>query len=360
MSPPKKCQHKLGHLSEAEKHSVINVMKRLKQQYEDKGTSELVVEVARMLGLAKSTIYRILAEYKAKGKVGAPKKASGRPSITESFDESIKNDTRKVVHGFFFKNELPTLDKILCEIKQWPTIPNMSRSTLYKVMRHINFSRVIWRRNYLRQIRTYRDEGRHIYYLDETWLNEGHIKQTIWQDTTIRSKRQAFIEGLSTGLKNPSGKGSRLIILHIGSDSGFVDDCLLVFEGKKSTDYHEEMNSAVFEQWFESMLKKLPQNSVIVMDNAYYHSRRTEKIPSTGTRKKDIQEWLQSKNIGYNEDMVRTELLNLVKIHKEKFNSYVTDEMAQNDNKIVLRLPPYHCELNPVELIWAQIKNEMA
>ncbi|KAJ8911496.1 hypothetical protein NQ315_010868 [Exocentrus adspersus] len=121
MSPPKKRQHKLGHLSEAEKHS-----------YEDKGTSELVVEVARMLGLAKSTIYRILAEYKAKGKVGA----SGRPSITESFDESIKTDIRKVVHGFFFKNEL---DKILCEIKQWPTIPNMSRSTLYKVMRHINF-----------------------------------------------------------------------------------------------------------------------------------------------------------------------------------------------------------------------------
>ncbi|KAJ8911495.1 hypothetical protein NQ315_010867 [Exocentrus adspersus] len=128
-----------------------------------------------------------------------------------------------------------------------------------------------------------------VYYLDETWLNEGHTKQTIWQDTTIRSKRQAFIEGLSTGLKNPSGKDCRLIILHIGSDSGFVDDCLPVFDGKKSTDYHEEMNSTVFEQWFESMLKNLPQNSLIVMDNASYHSRRTEKIPSTGTRKKDIQ-----------------------------------------------------------------------
>jgi transposase len=28
--------------------------------------------------------------------------------------------------------------------------------------------------------------------------------------------------------------------------------------------------------------------------------------------------------------------------------------------KTVLRLPPYHCELNPIELIWAQIKNEVA
>ncbi|KAJ8913261.1 hypothetical protein NQ315_012879 [Exocentrus adspersus] len=51
---------------------------------------------------------------------------------------------------FFFKNELPTLDKILCEIKQWPAIPNMSRSTLYKVMRQINFrySAQIWNIDY--------------------------------------------------------------------------------------------------------------------------------------------------------------------------------------------------------------------
>lgn len=26
----------------------------------------------------------------------------------------------------------------------------------------------------------------------------------------------------------------------------------------------------------------------------------------------------------------------------------------------VLRLPPYHCELNPIELIWAQVKGYVA
>lgn len=26
----------------------------------------------------------------------------------------------------------------------------------------------------------------------------------------------------------------------------------------------------------------------------------------------------------------------------------------------MLRLPPYHCELNPIELIWAQIKGDVA
>ncbi|KAL3284228.1 hypothetical protein HHI36_018391 [Cryptolaemus montrouzieri] len=34
--------------------------------------------------------------------------------------------------------------------------------------------------------------------------------------------------------------------------------------------------------------------------------------------------------------------------------------MARNQNKIVLRLPPYHCELNPIELVWAKMKNYVA
>ena len=58
--------------------------------------------------------------------------------------------------------------------------------------------------------------------------------------------------------------------------------------------------------------------------------------------------------------MVRSELLQLINLHKEQYNLYVTDEMARRNNKVVLRLPPYHCELNPIELIWAQIKNKVA
>jgi len=26
----------------------------------------------------------------------------------------------------------------------------------------------------------------------------------------------------------------------------------------------------------------------------------------------------------------------------------------------VIRLPPYHCQYNPIELIWAQVKGEIA
>src|SRR5699024_12179643 len=67
-------------------------------------------------------------------------------------------------------------------------------------------------------------------------FNTGHTKAKIWTDGNIQSRRQAFNEGLLTGLKNPTGKGQRLTILHIGNKHGFVDDGLLVFEGIKRSE----------------------------------------------------------------------------------------------------------------------------
>jgi transposase len=65
---------------------------------------------------------------------------------------------------------------------------------------------------------------------------------------------------------------------------------------------------------------------------------------------------MASKNIAFEAAMLKAELLVLVK-RKRKFESYVVDELAAQEGKTVLRLPPYHCEFNPIELIWAQIKN---
>lgn len=219
---------------------------------------------------------------------------------------------------------------------------------------------MLWRQKYLRDIRELRDAGKKIYYTDETWINEGYTVSKIWQDLNIKNSRQAFFEGFSTGLKSPSGKGRRLIITHIGSDSGFLDGGLNVFESRKTGDYHEDMNAEVFEKWFASVLDRIEPNSVIVMDNASYHSRRLEKLPTSAWRKAEIADWLKSKNIDYDESMLKVELLNIARLHKSAFNKYVVDEMARERGITVLRLPPYHCELNPIELIWAQVKGYVA
>lgn len=120
------------------------------------------------------------------------------------------------------------------------------------------------------------------------------------------------------------------------------------------------MDATHFEQWFENVLPKLGENAVVVMDNAPYHSRRLERIPTTAWKKNDIQNWLVSKNISYDDNEIKTELLLKVKNVKDNFKTYVVDELAKKYKVEVLRLPPYHCELNPIELIWANVKGYVA
>lgn len=69
-----------------------------------------------------------------------------------------------------------------------------------------------------------------------------------------------IFDGLSTGVANPSGKGSRLILVYIGSEEGFVPVGLLSFISKKNTiDYHDEMNDKTFFDWIKSIIPLLKE-----------------------------------------------------------------------------------------------------
>ncbi|CAK1580631.1 unnamed protein product [Parnassius mnemosyne] len=121
------------------------------------------------------------------------------------------------------------------------------------------------------------------------------------------------------------------------------------------------MNADSFEKWFRGVLPKLKPNSVVVMDNAPYHSRKLESLPKMSWTKPRILEWLTSKNISFEATMVKATLIDIVRQHKQEHcDKYVVDEMAAQHGIIVLRLPPYHCELNPIELVWAQAKGYVA
>jgi transposase len=49
-----------------------------------------------------------------------------------------------------------------------------------------------------------------------------------------------------------------------------------------------------------------------------------------------------------------------VKIYKPLYNKHVVDLLAEEKNMMVLRLPPYRCKLNPIELVWDFIKTGVA
>ncbi|XP_040072865.1 uncharacterized protein LOC120844916 [Ixodes scapularis] len=108
------------------------------------------------------------------------------------------------------------------------------------------------------------------------------------------------------------------------------------------------------------LLDHIKPNSVIVIDNAPYHSRKAEAVPTTATKKGEIQQWLCSKNLDWTATIKKEGFLSIVATVKNRYTKYKVDVMATDAKHTVLRLPPYHCELNSIELIWARVKQEVA
>ena len=94
------------------------------------------------------------------------------------------------------------------------------------------------------------------------------------------------------------------------------------------------------------------------MDNASYHSRLDDPVPTKSWTKKRMIEWLVSHNISYPEKALKSDTWSI--IHRiDASPKYVIDEMAHASGHEVVRLPVVHCTLNPIELAWAQVKGHI-
>lgn len=108
------------------------------------------------------------------------------------------------------------------------------------------------------------------------------------------------------------------------------------------------------------MLQQLEGPSIIVMDNAPYHSVLAESYPKANEKKGNVQKWLPEKGVEYSPLETLSELRERVKLLVPRQKIYELDQIALEMGHEVVRLPPYHCQYNPIELIWAQVKNEVA
>lgn len=301
--------------------------------------------------------------------VTEPKKPGPkRKPVQEAVDEFDRGAIRRIVQDFYVNKTWPTLSRIHERVKAELGFKG-SVSTLRRILHHMGYKYgkrptreivkersdiVAKRHNFLTSMKRLRETGRKIIYLDETWLNSNHSVGKCWLD-----------EAGTGGLNVPTGKGRRLIILHAGSEDGFVRNGLLCFEskGKKLADYHDDMDGDCFTKWFNNqLLPNIPPNAIIVMDNAPYHSMIEEKTPtlSNGGRKLDMQNWLRAHDVHFDDKMIRAELNQLIQQNKSRFPVYTIDKLAAKHGHTVVRLPPYHCEFNAIELIWAQSKGGVA
>ncbi|XP_031333194.1 uncharacterized protein LOC116163426 [Photinus pyralis] len=119
------------------------------------------------------------------------------------------------------------------------------------------------------------------------------------------------------------------------------------------------MNRGNFENWFKTQLvPNLPEKSLIIMDNASYHSGLLGKIPTKSWTKQRMIEWLGEKNIGYPEKAMKDQIWSIVSSNCPKEKKYYLDEYVKPLGHKILRLPPYHCQFNAIEMVWSQCKRK--
>jgi transposase len=213
------------------------------------------------------------------------------------------------------------------------------------------------RQRYLREMRSNRVPGKGIdiirpeVYLDESYVNKNHSNDFIW-----------YYGEDGPWVQKPTGKGERLIIINAITKSGWVPGSKLVFKSTRKTgDYHGQMNWELFKKWFtEMLLPNIPEQSLIIMDNAPYHNILSEHSPPTPqSSKKKIKEWLEQNKVYCRDDCLKPELVELlIKMAPEPI--YAVDEIAISFGHKVLRTPPYHPELQPIETCWGVVKNHIA
>ena len=214
------------------------------------------------------------------------------------------------------------------------------------------------RQRYLRKKRDNRTSGgidtdtiRPEVYLDESYVNKNHSNDFIW-----------YSDEDGPWVQKPTGKGERLIIINAITKSGWVSGSKLVFKSTRKTgDYHGQMNWDLFKKWFtEMLLANISKNSLIIMDNASYHNTLAEHSPPTPLcSKKKIMEWLDQNKIYCRDDCLKPELVEILKkLAPEPL--YAIDEIARSHGHEVIRTPPYHPELQPIETCWGVVKNYVA
>ena len=244
---------------------------------------------------------------------------------------------------------LPTVKTVLSELRTPESINyNGGRETLRKLLKEMGFTwrkcsgirkiirertdNVAQRINFLRRIKTFREEGRHIVYTDGTFVNAGHTVSKSWQSDDI-------------GLDVPFNKGERIIMLLARTKDGFIPGANAVYQTGSSTgDYHKDKNFENFRKWLEKQLvPNLKSKSVLILDNAAYHNLQQDRCPTSAYRKADIQNYLLRHDIPFGARMLKAELLEICRRNKRD-PMYIVDEILRTHGYVSLRLPPYHAD----------------
>lgn len=337
------------------------------------GLNERSVQlVAEALNIGVATVSRIIADYNKNPDSVNSKKQTFRGRPTYSIDASSQEIIRSFIRAANLEGTHVTLETINDFLQEKNAEETFHITTLARTLDRWGFEFgkgtrtqhlkekdyvIASRHRYLRKIRNNRIENsyektlRPEVYLDESYVNKNHSNDYVW-----------YFREDGPWIQKPTGNGDRFIIVNAITKNGWVTNAQLVFKSSRKTgDYHGQMNFEIFRKWFsEKLLPNISKNSIIVMDNAPYHNVLSINSPPIATSSKTkIFDWLEKNKFPCNPDCLKAELVEaLNKIGAEPI--YAIDEIASQQGHEVIRTPPYHPELQPIEICWGVLKNEIA
>ena len=328
-----------------------------------------VKRTADAVGIGIASVKRIMASYNKDPKsLETPSKMRGRPAhlVGETNQEIVRNYVRTAnqngeyitlsgIKKFLIKNSLDEsfhIATLARTLNRWGY--EFGKGTRSQHLKEKDYV-IVARQRYLRKMRANRNRDgstiRDEVYLDESYVNKNHSNDYIWYSGED-----------GPWVQKPTGKGDRLIIMNAMNNNGWIPGAKLVFKSTRKTgDYHGQMNWELFNKWFvEMLLPNIPNNSIIIMDNASYHTRLSEYSPPTSlSSKRKIIEWLEENEIKYEKDSLKAELIDILNKQAPQ-PIFEIDEIAKEHGHSILRTPPYHPELQPIEICWGVVKNHIA
>ncbi|CAI5439666.1 unnamed protein product [Caenorhabditis angaria] len=188
--------------------------------------------------------------------------------------------------------------------------------------------------------------------------------------------RMGDIDEKRSGPAKGKNKGKRAIVLAILTSDGILkgsEKVIISGENQEMMDYHLMMTAQAYENYMQEMIplfvaeaRKQGKVPVMVIDNSPLHNTTTEKIPPRNANKADLTAFLEKHGMRvkrtWDKKRLQKEFDNLLMVNggRNAMKKYKVDEWAlQNHGCHFLRLPPYHCCFNPIELVWAELKRDL-
>ena len=375
-----------------EKQNVI----RNYNSYREDGLSKSmsIFKIAKSLGSSTTTIRKIVKEIAIKGDFVEGPYPKTSQTIFEKLTIPQRDAIRSRVHDEIRKvnnkeegASFPTNKSLHEVIQKIPGIPKWSVSTTTRILRHLGF---LWlkdnqvnsgllsedqytvnRRAYVcKKLLELEEEGAYMIFLDESYINLNYTPGRKIQDTTIHTSKQANDQGLTNGFKRTPGKGERLILIGAGGMDGWLKkDIIKRKKGHLNTKDDmdgDKFNAFVTDAFIRAKQQYPDRKLSLVVDNASYHTKLCDDMPKQNWTLDEYKQfcydkslpvpayWSKKAHLGH---LVKQDFVEAAKKYVDASpEKYQLERLCILYDILLVRLPPYHPELNPIEQIWARGK----